>query len=64
MKIKRSYIRRIEKEIIHKLKGVSSSGKSTIPILTAAYEKKTPFFHLGGGTYQLGYGSKIKINKS
>jgi cyanophycin synthetase len=56
---------RIEKEIIHKLKGVSGSGKSTIPILTTAYEKKIPFFHLGAGTYQLGYGSKLRlINRS
>ncbi|QKF73072.1 cyanophycin synthetase family protein [Aliarcobacter faecis] len=40
-------------------------GKSTIHILKEATKKNIPFFHLGDGVYQLGWGSKSrKIDRS
>lgn len=36
-------------------------GESRIPVLKAAYERGIPFFHLGNGIYQLGFGSLRKI---
>nr|WP_321268545.1 carboxylate--amine ligase [uncultured Sulfurimonas sp.] len=62
---KEKLYKRVEKEIIHKLKNFSNSGKSTMPILYCVYKKKIPFFHLGSAVYQLGYGSNSRlINKS
>ena len=51
----------IQKEIIKKLKGVGGSGKSTMPILEVAHQSNIPFFYLGGGTYQLGCGEKLRL---
>jgi cyanophycin synthetase len=50
----------IQKEVINRLKGVSGSGKSTMPMLRAAHKLDIPFFHLGAGTYQLGCGIKSR----
>ncbi|MCF6310507.1 MAG: carboxylate--amine ligase [Sulfurimonas sp.] len=50
----------IQKEVINKLKGIGNSGKSTMPILLVAHKLHIPFFHLGGGTYQLGCGAKSR----
>lgn len=33
-------------------------GKSTLPLLQAAHDQGIPFIHLGGGVFQLGWGSK------
>lgn len=38
------------------LKRFFTGGKSTLPVLNAAYEKNIPFIHLGSGVYQLGWG--------
>ena len=38
------------------LKRFFSGGKSTLPILKAAYDRNIPFIHLGSGVYQLGWG--------
>ena len=38
------------------LKRFFTGGKSTLPILKAAYDKNIPFIHLGSGVYQLGWG--------
>lgn len=46
--------------IISPYKGVSGSGKSTIPILKEAFKQNIPFMHLGSGVYQLGWGYKSK----
>lgn len=35
-------------------------GKSTLPILNAAYKKDIPFLHLGDGVYQLGWGCNAR----
>lgn len=40
------------------LSRLMSCGKSTLPLLRAAYDKDIPFIHLGGGIFQLGWGSK------
>lgn len=37
------------------------AGKSTVPILQAAFELGIPFLHLGMGRYLLGWGSQSKI---
>lgn len=34
--------------------------KSTIPLLRAAHQLGIPFLHVGGGTYQLGWGSRSR----
>lgn len=36
-------------------------GKSTIPILQAAFDQGIPFYHLGAGRYLLGWGSQSRI---
>lgn len=38
------------------LKRFFTGGKSTLPLLKAAFEKNIPFIHLGSGVYQLGWG--------
>lgn len=38
-----------------------AGGKSTIPILQAAFKSGIPFAHCGSGRYVLGWGSKSKI---
>ena len=38
------------------LKRFFTGGKSTLPILKAAYDRNIPFIHLGAGVYQLGWG--------
>jgi cyanophycin synthetase len=50
----------IEAKIINPLIPSSGSGKSTIPVLSAAYRLAIPFRHLGHGIYQLGWGSKSR----
>ena len=38
------------------LKRFFTGGKSTLPLLKAAFEKNIPFIHLGSGVYQLAWG--------
>ncbi|MAT50277.1 MAG: carboxylate--amine ligase [Porticoccaceae bacterium] len=41
------------------------AGKSTIPLLAAAHRLGVPFLHVGGGIYQLGWGSRSrKVDRS
>ncbi len=55
----------IQSELVDKLKWMSGSGKSTIPILRVAHQKNIPFFHLGRGVYQFGWGTNARvINRS
>ena len=49
-----------EREVTSKLLPMLRSGKSTLPVLRAAYRKSIPFTHLGGGVFQLGWGSKAQ----
>ena len=53
-----AFFRRFEAEALQLLKGPSSWGKSTLPLLRAAHRRGIPFIHLGAGTYQLGLGSR------
>lgn len=55
----------INTKIIQPLGKSSGSGKSTIPVLSAAYERDISFHHFGNGVYQLGWGAKsILMNRS
>lgn len=38
-----------------------AGGKSTIPILSAAFDLNVPFMHLGYGVYQLGWGAQRRL---
>lgn len=49
----------IEREI-PTIQRFSAGGKSTVPVLRAAYELGMPALHLGLGVYQLGWGSNAK----
>lgn len=49
-----------ESNILKPLHNLSGSGKSTIPTLNVAYNKNIPFYHLGQGMYQLGWGRHSK----
>ncbi|MEO0003779.1 MAG: hypothetical protein RLZZ22_1471, partial [Pseudomonadota bacterium] len=44
--------------VIGRLTRVMPPGKSTLPVLQAAHDQGIPFLHLGGGIFQLGWGSK------
>lgn len=47
------------------LQPMVSTGKSTIPLLRTAWQRNIPFAHLGGGIYQLGWGSRaIRTDRS
>lgn len=50
----------ISEKVIKPLHRLIPAGKSTIPVLRAAYELGIPFTHLGLGVYQLGWGSKAR----
>ena len=50
----------VEKQAILPIKRMVISGKSTIPLLRAAYDLDIPFLHLGAGVYQLGWGSRAR----
>jgi hypothetical protein len=52
--------RTITDEVISPLNGLVPAGKSTIPVLRVAHALGIPFFHLGLGIYQLGWGSQSK----
>ena len=47
----------IETQLLQPLRGVLPVGKSTLPVLRAAYLAGIPFIHLGAGVFQLGWGS-------
>jgi cyanophycin synthetase len=51
----------LEQKLVKRTGKMISGGKSTIPILFAAYRNDIPFCHLGSGIYQLGWGSKARI---
>lgn len=50
---------------IYGIRRLSSTGKSTMPLLEAAREAGMPFLHLGLGVYQIGWGSRsLRIDRS
>ena len=50
----------IENEIRKPTAKLLGQGKSSYPMLLAAYEKRIPFYHIGHGRYQLGWGAKAR----
>lgn len=50
----------IERLVIAPAQGVLVFGKSTMQILRCAHWLGIPFFHLGAGVYQFGWGSKAR----
>lgn len=53
------------KHVVGRLTRLMPPGKSTLPLLRAAHGKGIPFIHLGGGIFQLGWGSKAhRIDRS
>lgn len=46
--------------VVGRLSRLMPAGKSTLPLLRAAHDKAIPFTHLGGGIFQLGWGSKAR----
>lgn len=55
----------IERQVLRPLHRRVMAGKSTLPVLRAAYALDIPFNHLGAGVYQLGWGSKsIRLDRS
>lgn len=50
----------VMREVIAPLHSLVPGAKSTIPILRVAHELGIPYFHLGLGAYQLGWGSKSR----
>lgn len=51
----------IHKQVLPPLRRQVASGKSTLHVLRAAHARNIPFSHLGGGVYQLGWGSKGRL---
>lgn len=49
-------------KFIDPAKGQNPGGESTIAVLEAAFRLDIPFFHLGSGLYQLGWGANAKIS--
>ena len=55
----------IENRLLPRVSNLTQLGKSSFPILRAAFDKAIPFHHLGSGVYQLGWGAKsIRIDRS
>lgn len=52
---------RIQNTVIKPVMASLRQGKSTLPLLRGAYQRGIPFRHLGGGTYQLGWGAKAVL---
>lgn len=48
----------IERELIQPARSAAMGGESTVHILRAAFDADIPFLHLGGGRYQIGWGSR------
>lgn len=54
-----------EQHALAPLRKLVPGGKSSLHVLRAAFDLGLPFTHLGGGVYQLGWGSKARrINRS
>ncbi|MDO8958203.1 MAG: AMP-binding protein [Rhodocyclaceae bacterium] len=50
----------LQKQVLPGLLRMVTAGKSTLPVLRAAYARDIPFIHLGAGVYQLGWGRKSR----
>jgi cyanophycin synthetase len=50
----------IEKDALRPIRRLFNSGKSTLPLLRAAWQHGIPFIHLGGGVFQLGWGARAR----
>lgn len=53
--------RQIDQNIVRSLKASVPAGKRTVKILAAAHALDIPFFHVGLGCYQLGWGAKKQL---
>lgn len=57
--------KQMDVKIIQSIKKEIPYAQSTVPLLQEAYLKGIPFFHMGNGVYQLGFGAKSrKIDRS
>jgi cyanophycin synthetase len=50
----------LEKDAVKPLRRLIGAGKSTVPVLRAAWQMDIPFTHFGGGIYQLGWGCNAR----
>lgn len=57
-KAREEYFSYINKNFVMPLAKYVPGGKSTLPVLQAAFNRGIPFIHLGAGIYQLGWGEK------
>ncbi len=55
-----AFFSRIEKRVTAPLSRLISAGSSTLPVLRVAHRRGIAFTHLGGGVYQLGWGSRAR----
>ena len=51
----------VKQHALAPLRGLVPGGKSSIHVLRAAFNLGVPFTHLGGGSYQLGWGAKAFV---
>lgn len=56
----RELFERIEHQVMRPLHQLTSTGKSTMPVLAQAHARGMPWMHLGAGVYQLGWGSRAR----
>lgn len=55
----------LELKVLQPLRSVMPVGKSALPLLACAYERGTPWRHLGAGMFQLGWGARsIRMQNS
>ena len=59
-KTREDVFERLSQHFVTPLTRMTPPGKSTMRVLRAAFERGTPFMHLGAGVYQLGWGSKAR----
>lgn len=53
------------KRVLKPVRQMVVAGKSTLPVLRAAYALDIPFCHLGAGVYQLGWGKRaVQVDRS
>lgn len=48
----------LELKVLQPLRSVMRVGKSTLPLLACAHERRIPWRHLGAGVFQLGWGAQ------
>lgn len=55
-----AFYKTIEERVLSRLGGAWPVGKSTLPVLHAAWQASIPFLHLAGGVFQLGWGKNAQ----